>query len=66
MPQRSRYNFWINDEQREALRFVRGRDGVLESEQIRRAIDLWLEAKGVKKRAVTGKRSTARQPGKAR
>ncbi len=39
---------------------VKTRDGVLESEQIRRAINDWLEKKGVKKtgrkRAVTRKR----------
>jgi hypothetical protein len=45
---RSRYNFWIDDELREGLRRVRDRDGVLESEQIRRAIRMWLEKKGVK------------------
>jgi len=62
MTPRSRYNFWIDDELREGLRHVRDRDGVLESEQIRRAISAWLEAKGVKvkterKRAATRKRS---------
>jgi hypothetical protein len=61
MTPRSRYNFWIDDKQREGLRFVRERDGVLESEQIRRAIDKWLEEKGVtdktdRKRAATRKR----------
>ena len=45
---RSRYNFWIDDEQREGLRQIKERDGVLESEQIRRAIKRWLEEKGVK------------------
>jgi hypothetical protein len=48
MAARSRYNFWIDDEQRTALRFVKERDGILESEQIRRALDLWLVEKGVK------------------
>jgi hypothetical protein len=45
---RSRYNFWIDDEQREGLRQIKERDGVLESEQIRRAIKRWLKEKGVK------------------
>ena len=45
---RSRYNFWIDDEQREGIRQIKERDGVLESEQIRRAINRWLQEKGVK------------------
>jgi len=48
---RQRYGFWIDEEQREGLRLVKARDGVLESEQIRRAIDAWLVKKGVKKAA---------------
>jgi hypothetical protein len=55
-----RFNFFIDDEQREGLRAIKERDGVLESEQIRRAIDRWLEEKGVtkadRKRASTRKR----------
>lgn len=58
---RSRYNFWIDDSQREGLRAVKERDGVLESEQIRRAIDAWLVEKGItkteRKRPASRKRS---------
>ena len=58
---RKKYSFWIDDAQAEGLKIVKERDGVLESEQIRRAINDWLEKKGVKKperkRAVTRKRS---------
>lgn len=50
-PKRTRYNFWINEEQREGLRMLKERDGVLESEQIRRAIDAWLVEKGVTSKA---------------
>jgi hypothetical protein len=50
---RSRYNFWIDDEQREGLRKIRDRDGVLESEQIRRAINRWLKDKGIKVKTAT-------------
>ena len=60
MTPRKRYSFWIDDEQAEGLKVVKERDGVLESEQIRRAINDWLEKKDVKserKRAVTRKRS---------
>ncbi len=60
MTPRKRYSFWIDDEQSEGLKRVKKRDGVLESEQIRRAINDWLQKKGVKeagrKRAVTRKR----------
>lgn len=59
---RVRYDFYVDPEQLEGLRLVRERDGVLPSEQIRRAIAAWLERKGVKqkterKRAATRKRS---------
>ena len=58
---RKKYSFWIDDAQAEGLKTVKERDGVLESEQIRRAINDWLEKKGVKKserkRAVTRKRA---------
>ena len=61
MPPRLRYGFWIDETQRDGLRAVKKRDGILESEQIRRAIDRWLEEKGMKKserrRAGTRKRS---------
>jgi hypothetical protein len=63
MTPRSRYNFWIDDEQREALRHIRERDGVLESEQIRRAITMWLDAKGVK--IKTAKPARGKRTGKA-
>ncbi len=49
MTPRKRYSFWIDDEQSEGLKRVKNRDGVLESEQIRRAINDWLQKKGVKK-----------------
>jgi hypothetical protein len=42
-----KYAFWATEEQLQGLKQVKARDGVLESEQIRRAIDAWLEAKGV-------------------
>lgn len=49
MTPRKRYSFWIDDEQADGLKEVKERDGVLESEQIRRAINDWLEKKGVRK-----------------
>jgi hypothetical protein len=61
MTPRKRYSFWIDDEQAEALKLVKERDGILESEQIRRALNRWLEERGVigkadRKRARTRKR----------
>ena len=56
---RSRYNFWIDDEQRKGLRKIKERDGVLESEQIRRAINVWLEKKSVRK--ANRKRASTRK-----
>ena len=67
MTPRKKYSFWIDDEQAEGLKEVKERDGVLESEQIRRAINEWLDKKGVRKkterpRAATRKRSARHNP----
>ena len=58
MTPRKKYSFYIDDEQSDGLKAIKERDGVLESEQIRRAINDWLEKKGVKKsdRKRSGKR----------
>ena len=58
MPKK-KYSFYINDEQATGLKATKERDGVLESEQIRRAIDRWLEDKGVKEQPA--RRSEARR-----
>ena len=58
MTPRKKYSFWIDDEQAEGLKEVKERDGVLESEQIRRALNDWLQKKGVKK--APRKRAPAR------
>ena len=52
----------LDDEVFDGLQEIRERDGVPVSEQVRRALRLWLESKGVKK---TVKRS-ARTPRKAK
>ena len=62
MTPKIRYNFWIDDELAEALKVIKDRDGISESEQIRRAVRDWAHKKGVKvraerKRTVTRKRS---------
>ncbi|HEX2461965.1 MAG TPA: hypothetical protein VHJ58_17595 [Vicinamibacterales bacterium] len=48
MSPKTRYGFWIDHELLVGLRTLKERDGILESEQIRRAIRAWLEKKGVK------------------
>lgn len=48
MSPRTRYGFWIDDDLLAGLRTIKERDGILESEQIRRAIKAWLESKGLK------------------
>jgi hypothetical protein len=58
VPSRTRYNFFIENQQRQALRVVKERDGISESEQIRRAIDAWVDSrtatlKAERRRAAT-------------
>lgn len=47
---RKKYGFWIDVAQAEGLKLVKTRDGVPESEQVRRAI-----ADSLMKRAVAGR-----------
>jgi hypothetical protein len=58
---RKRYSFWIDDEQADGLKVVKERDGVLESEQIRRAINDWLVKKGVKVKAKRPRAATRKR-----
>lgn len=55
----SKYSFWIDKTQRDALRFVCERDGIRESEQIRRAIKAWLLTKRIKPKVT--KRPSSRK-----
>jgi hypothetical protein len=57
---RKRYTFWIDDRQSRSLEAIRRRDGVLPSEQIRRALDEWFAKSGVKSEAAR-KRETPRK-----
>jgi len=49
-PRRRTLTFRIDDELLDGLQAVYARDGILQSEQLRRAIRTWLESKGVLKR----------------
>lgn len=44
------YSVWLDDHHRAGLKTIKERDGVPESEQVRRALDAWLQSKGVKKK----------------
>jgi Ribbon-helix-helix protein, copG family len=55
-------NFRLDAELLDALRAIKDRDGIPIAEQVRRALETWVESKGVKvkadrKRAGTRKRS---------
>ena len=53
--------FRLDDELLAALRLIKTRDGIPQSEQIRRAIVMWLESKGIKVKPQ-GKRAPTRKP----
>ncbi len=60
-PIQKTFTFAISDELKAGLKTVKERDGVSEAEQIRRAIAMWLDSRGVgvkadRKRATTRKR----------
>ena len=62
MTLRNRYTFFIDDDQKTALELIKERDGISESEQIRRAIKAWIAEKRIvekagRKRDGTRKRS---------
>jgi hypothetical protein len=45
---RKPYTFWLDGDLAEGLKAVKDRDGINESEQIRRAIREWLRTRGLK------------------
>jgi hypothetical protein len=61
MPERARYNVFLDRAQLDGLRQVRERDGVLPAEQIRRAVDRWLEEKGITAKAKGERKRPARR-----
>ncbi len=65
-PKKKIYSFKIDPAVAAALKVIKARDGVAESEQIRRGIALWLKSKGVTLKpehspAATRKRSSAKR-----
>lgn len=59
MSPRTMTTFRIDDELLSGLREIAEREGILVPEQVRRAIRLWLESKGVQPKAKT---ATVRKP----
>jgi hypothetical protein len=55
------YNFRIDDDLDAGLKAVKDRDGIAESEQIRRAVREWLERRGVLKRKTAFRRAPTRR-----
>lgn len=56
------YTLKLDEELIEAIKAIKAREGIPESEQIRRGLQLWLKSKGVRveagrKRAATRKRA---------
>ena len=54
-PRMKLYSVWLDPEHIAGLKRVQERDGVLPSEQVRRALDLWLARKGVRPKPKRGK-----------
>ena len=61
MAPKIKYSLYLNESELEGLRFVRGEEGISESEQIRQAVRDYLKKKGVtksdRKRVVPRSRS---------
>jgi hypothetical protein len=58
---RNMHSFYLDPEMSAGLKIIKERDGISESEQVRRAVWSWLDSKGLKL-----KRSVARKGGKRR
>jgi hypothetical protein len=60
-PQRPTFTFRLDEELRAGLQTVWERDGVPISEQVRRAVQDWLEKKSVKVKTAPRRASTRRK-----
>ena len=61
MTPRKHHTFRLDDDLFEGLQMVWERDGIQVSEQVRRAIRGWLEAKGITSRRAERKRAVTRK-----
>ena len=57
-PKRRLFNFAIDDDLAAGLKAIKARTGVSESEQVRRAIQMWLESQGEMKKAERKRAAT--------
>jgi hypothetical protein len=57
-PNRQMHSFYLDPELSAGLKAIKERDGISESEQVRRAVRLWLESKGLRLKAVARKGGT--------
>jgi hypothetical protein len=62
---RRRYTFWIDDWLGDALKAIKERDGIPESEQLRRAVSAWVEQRGIKLPAEARRPGTGKRKGEA-
>ena len=51
---RTMHSFYLDPELSAGLKTVKEQDGVPESEQVRRAVRMWLDSKGVKVKTQKG------------
>jgi hypothetical protein len=61
-PTRRIATFRLDDDLLEGLKAVQERDGIQPSEQARRAIRMWLDAKGVMKKSERKRADTRKRP----
>jgi len=50
------FNFVITPEMKQALRAIKKRDGISESEQARRALAAWIESKRIRLKGAKGQK----------
>jgi hypothetical protein len=61
MTPRKRYSFWINEVQADGLKQIKETEDISESEQIRQALNDWLEKKGISPKRAERKRVATRK-----
>lgn len=61
-PATKTFTFTLPEDLKRGLQAVKERDGISEAEQIRRAIALWLEGKGVVEKAERKRAGTRKRP----
>jgi len=61
VPPKKTFTFHIAEEMKAALAAIKQRDGIAEGEQIRRGVQMWLDSKGVTKKAAPRRASTRRK-----